>query len=449
MNEVKKQLLTISNNFDISNRKLRVLLIVYLTIYGIREIVGISVPDSVFSLYCLFSFVVLNSEQSFCFYMATIITTIPFLEVRIAYITLSLLKMLFIKKRIKLEVKAFILIMAMLVLQLVDILVYSKDSLRTTMYDYLNVITVFIVPLLWSTLHLKKSHIIVAAKCFICGCILSAVSLIWQSISLYGISYVISGSNRLGMDLNLGKNNMTTSLNTNTLAELMVSVIIIGFILYRGKEIKTFTVSTLFLFGVLTILLTQSRGGLLCLTLFLIYYILFCINGRMAILKRIGMIIFIIIVALFVIVKLPDLQNEILNRIYYQTDLSNGRLELNADCLHAWSANVYTIIFGYGARNYMSAASGLRNSAHNMFVDILVSWGITGLILISGWVIFLIKKYIAGISRPNKKIAYVPLVMYLTSLQDGQFLNVEIPFIMISFFAILGSIFNDSNDRLR
>ena len=38
---------------EISNQKLWIMLIGYLTIYGIRELIGFGVPDSLFSLYCL------------------------------------------------------------------------------------------------------------------------------------------------------------------------------------------------------------------------------------------------------------------------------------------------------------------------------------------------------------------------------------------------------------
>ena len=426
---------------EISNQKLWIMLIGYLTIYGIRELIGFGVPDSLFSLFCLLAFVILDSEQSFCFYMATIITTIPFLEVRIVYIFMTLFRMVYQKRNIRFEKRQFVLIISMLLLQFIDVIIFDKNSFGTMLYNYVNVVTVFIIPLLWSTLNLSKKHIEAAAKCFMSGCIICAFSLIWQSIGLYGLSYVIGGSNRLGMDLNLGRSTMTTSLNTNALAELMVCVIIICFALYYERRMKLYTVSILSIFAMITILLTQSRGGLLCLTLFLIYFVLFCINGRMALFKKIGVVLAIIAIVVFILTKFPDLQSGILNRINNQSDISNGRLELNADCLNAWSKNIYTILFGYGARNYMSAASDLKNSAHNMFVDILASWGITGVTLIIGWIIVLLKKHIGNVERVNKKIALIPIAMYLISLQDGQFLNVEIPFLLVSFFLIFGSIF--------
>ena len=446
VNEVIKQTSIGCDDSKILKKNLWVILVGYLIIYGIRELIGIDIPDSFFSLYCLFAFVILDIEQSFCFYMSTIITTTPFLEVRLVYIFISILKMISKQRVVVFEKKPFILVMSMLILQFIDLAIFDNNSLGTMIYNYVNVVTVFIVPLIWSTLHLSKSHVEAAAKCFICGCIICSVSLIWQSISLYGLSYVIGGTNRLGMDLDLGRSTMTTSLNTNTLAELMVCVIIICFVLHHNKRMKIITVCLLFVFGIVTILLTQSRGGLLCLAVFLIYYISFCINGQLAPLKKAIIVALIVMVLMFVLAKFPNLQDGILNRLNNQTDLSNGRLEINAECLHAWNANIYTLFFGYGARNYMSAAIGLRNSAHNMFVDILVSWGITGVFLILGWVMFLIRKHISSVKNVDKRVAFIPAVMYFISLQDGQFLNVEIPFIMISFFIIFGGSLNNRQE---
>ena len=104
--------------------------------------------------------------------------------------------------------------------------------------------------------------------------------------------------------------------------------------------------------------------------------------------------------------------------------------------------NLYSIFFGYGAQNYLTAVSTLKNSAHNMVVDVLVSWGLVGLMTIVGWYYYLYKAYIKRTNAEPLRIALLPAVMYIISLQDGQFLTVETPFMILSFFFIIGNLFS-------
>ena len=434
---------TLNLNEKNTSRLLISLVVIYLFLYVMREVIGVPIPDSIFSLYCMCAFLALDENRAFSFYLATIITTIPFFEVRIGYIFITIIKHVAKSRgKIYMDNMALITITLMLFIQFIDLAIFSKDSFFEFIYKFIQVATILIIPLLWTTINLKKSDIVNAIYCFVSGILICALSLLWQSIERYGWAVVVGGQNRLGMDLDMDGANMSTSLNTNVLAILMVCVVVLSFVLGYCKKMPRGFIAFNFVLAFIVILTTLSRGGILKLGIFLVFYVLFCIKGKFAFTKRITLVALITVVVMYAFIKLPDIGSGLMYRLTNVSDITNGRIELNEECLSAWMDNLYSIFFGYGAQNYLTAVSTLKNSAHNMVVDVLVSWGLVGLMTIVGWYYYLYKAYIKRTNAEPLRIALLPAVMYIISLQDGQFLTVETPFMILSFFFIIGNLFS-------
>lgn len=416
------------------------LVIAYLILFMARDIGGIQIPNICFSVFCSIVFCVLNIRQGFSFYLVTIITTVPFFEIRIAYILITVVKIVLLKPKFRIGSISTIIILLLLCIQVLDQGLYDKRGLYENLYLFTEISTILVVLIIWSANIYHKEDYYNSIILFLIGCLASAVSILYQSVSSLGWIVVINGGNRLGMDLMNQRSVMVTSMNTNALASLMVTSISLVLMLYSIKRIKWWMATIVFIFSTIITVMTQSRAGIVCFVLLGIYYYLFCSSNSWNIWRKAISLLVLIPILIIVLRCFPDLTQGIIDRFTESGDISNGRFSINSQCLEACSQSVMTILFGCGARIYISVM-GLGTSAHNMFVDIIASWGIVGVILVLSWLGLWLKDSLNGVRKEQIPIAMLPAVIYFVGLQDGQFLTTETTLIIMFYLIIIIRLF--------
>ena len=132
-------------------------------------------------------------------------------------------------------------------------------------------------------------------------------------------------------------------------------------------------------------------------------------------------LIFALIIAVISIVMMcfPELVSKVADNFFNRIDGDaggGGRLEIWMACLDCLISSPVHLIFGYGSIFYPSLGAGngsldMAAGAHNLIIDILMSWGIVGLIaaavLLFG-VLVLLRRY----HNANKLVYYIPLAGY-------------------------------------
>lgn len=182
--------------------------------------------------------------------------------------------------------------------------------------------------------------------------------------------------------------------------------------------------------------LTASRTFVVCL---LIMVTLLVIGQRGRIEKKLSFFLSMIIfsgAALFILYFLfPDLMEYYIGRFKIE-DITTGRDTL-MQVYHRYIINNPKIMFwGIGLNNYAEKLTGIyqvaNNVPHNSVQEIIVIWGIPGLVMIDLLVVVMIinsKKY----SDRHVILNYIPLLIILAKSMAGQLLTSSYTMLALSF----------------
>lgn len=179
------------------------------------------------------------------------------------------------------------------------------------------------------------------------------------------------------------------------------------------KIFSVFSLIVAVVFGSFTI----SRSFYLCIV---VIVLMFFLAGAKAKYK----IFILICVAAFLMVlyhNYYDIVNKIFNdlslRVNNDSTMTGGRSEIWRSGLDYLSEHPIALLFGKGATRYqtMAAEKGYLFSAgmHNLVLDIVMSWGIVGLVLVVSLMTELFKKVSIKCGKlPLSR--FIPLITYLT-----------------------------------
>jgi O-antigen ligase len=209
---------------------------------------------------------------------------------------------------------------------------------------------------------------------------------------------------------------------------------------------KVFIASLLLSLYLLYILFQYSgRGALVNLVIFISLKL---ITSRKKIYKLLSGVMIIIGITIFMRIekvliflqeKAPIKLDAIDKTLYLfnnQHDITNGRLSIYANALN--SLNGFEIIFGRGIGDYVYSMHG--NYSHNVFISILLDWGLIGLIT---FLILVIKYLIVMFNITNKdKLDFMIIIFSLSIgylMFSGDYLT-SIPFFIFIGLALRSPI---------
>lgn len=214
-----------------------------------------------------------------------------------------------------------------------------------------------------------------------------------------------------------------------------------------GKIVVFFLMSVSLVFGFLTISRSFILGILvIILSLFFIRFK----GAKNAVIKKLLVLASIVILTLVVFKLFPNLSKMVVDAYKYRIESDSsggtgGRMEIYLECLSFLALNPIALLFGKGSYGYQVYGynHNLLFSAgcHNFVLDILMSFGIIGLICVIYLVLFFIKKSRIISHIKEKPITLIPFLTVfsfsMTAMRTNSIKGIGyffIAFIIIYFY---------------
>lgn len=300
---------------------------------------------------------------------------------------------------------------------MVDILNFGYDFLP----NYMSGTDFFLSTFLISFLPLERKHLryiqFITVPVFIILC-LQVILLSLGIIHVEGVSADYGGE--------VSRVNTTIGAATGS-AVILFILVVINYYLVSNLMLSR----SLFILGCLTILLTLSRGAILCLSIFGLYIFFNNVSLR-KLPQKIGIIIF----CLFVLVMFNERLGvvDMLEQRIEKNDVTSGRdfrIEYAIDLFRAKP------VFGNGSSYTLALKRATEDietyslySPHNFYILILSDYGVFGLMLFLGMLICLIKQFRIFNKLNGISVSILSLLLITC--------NTEIVFIYFEFaFALL------------
>lgn len=234
----------------------------------------------------------------------------------------------------------------------------------------------------------------------------------------------------------------TFNYNANALGfmcNLAIAGLLINIYKKQANLIDYFMIAFLIFIGLLTV----SRTFLLCLviTMFL-YLILQKINITKKVLILLVLVVVILLALLIIIKFFPDIIDNYTDR-FGEEDVTGGRsflLGFYNDLILSSASNIF---FGIGIQDIAEKALEMTGVdtfvPHNGYQQLVVAWGVPGLILMVLFVYSIIKR--AKEKRKIPLIYYLPLFLLLINILAGQFVTVASKMLSLVFiFEIISNV---------
>ena len=224
-----------------------------------------------------------------------------------------------------------------------------------------------------------------------------------------------------------------------TICNLAIAGLLINIYNKSAKLVDYFMIVFMVFIGLLTV----SRTFLLCLG---IMVVLFVLLQRKSLMRRVltvfalatvGTLMLIVIINYF-----PSIIDNYNNRLNVE-DISNGRSFLFGYYNDVIFSSARNIFFGIGIQQIATKSYGITgimaDVPHNGVQQVVVAWGIPGLVLMILFIYKLVKQ--GNTNKKSPLLYYLPLLISLITSLPGQF--VTVPAKMLSLLFIF-EIFNNS-----
>lgn len=224
-------------------------------------------------------------------------------------------------------------------------------------------------------------------------------------------------------------------INPNSLGVINVMVVT-GLLQLRflncQKKADYILIIILITFGVLT----SSRTFLVCLLIMFVLLIMGQIGGiRKKIHFFMGLLVITLAVWLLMIWLFPSVLEYYIGRFQVE-DITTGRDILMMQYHNYIVSHLWVLLFGIGSADLSNKAVNIfqiaNNGPHNSLQEIILAWGIPGLLMI----VLLISIMIMESRRYSKKqilLNFIPLIVILTKSMAGQLLTSGYSMLALAF----------------
>ncbi|MBE6596316.1 MAG: hypothetical protein E7641_01475 [Ruminococcaceae bacterium] len=272
-------------------------------------------------------------------------------------------------------------------------------------------------------------------------CMMSIVLLNLLKETNYNFEEIFFGTYRFGVG-DADTKNYGVNYNANGLGEI-ANLSILGLLqLVSIKKHNIFDyllIIALTLFGVMT----MSRTFLVC---FALIFVMFAVSGTstaVAKVKRIfGIILLVALLIILVYQIMPDVFERFVDR-FKVADITNGRADLLGFYGEHIASSFKHSFFGVGLQDYGVKVNNIYKTAmdvcHNGTEEVVVCWGIPGLMLFAWFIVEMFRHKALGFRRCLAN--YMPLLLILVFVQAGQLISSGISLLSLSF-AYVSLIYN-------
>ncbi len=240
----------------------------------------------------------------------------------------------------------------------------------------------------------------------------------------YNFSGVFNGHYRFGVT-DKSAEEFAFNFNANALGVICN----LGFILLmqlrlikKHKKVDYIAMFALVAFGAMT----MSRSFLIC---FLISCLLMVFCGKTdsdSVLKKIIILVLGLVLLIgLVYLIFPSIIEQFVKR-FQEEDISNGRIDLIGFYNNLIFNNAEISMFGVGLQNVfekLKVITGLaENVSHNGVQEMILVWGLPGLLLFA-WFIGMLIKTSRETNKKQSLINYLPFIFLFIKIQSGQFIT--------------------------
>lgn len=275
-------------------------------------------------------------------------------------------------------------------------------------------------------------------KYYLIGFVVAIISILGQMVTSFSMDQIFSLAVRFGNTRQLLENEtegMLLSYNPNGLACLCILAMLFSIIIAKENKNKIYYLVAV-LSGILGIM-TQSRTFILELIACAVLYFFTSMNSLKKMLISIMRIISAGAVLYFIVQKLiPSYLSSLLLR-FQEADVYGGRSEIFQYYMSQMWEHFDRLLFGVGLQNY-SAKYGYYMSAHNGIQEVVIAWGIIGLIVVTIMVMNMFS-FAHFQNRNAFMYRFVPMIAILLFVQTEQwfFITSNLFRLMVAFSAIL------------
>jgi len=203
------------------------------------------------------------------------------------------------------------------------------------------------------------------------------------------------------------------------LCNLVIASLLINVYFKRAKKIDYFLMAFAIVIGCLTV----SRTFLLCLAGTFVLYILLQEKNAMHKVKVFAAVVVILIFAVVALkIVAPNIIDNYVDR-FRAEDITGGRAFLNDFYNELITSSPKNLWYGIGIQNINLKIWQLKgvevNNPHNGYQQMLVAWGVVGLVLMMLFILFM--ALYARKKNPRAPLmCYLPLILLLINILAGQ-----------------------------
>lgn len=254
-------------------------------------------------------------------------------------------------------------------------------------------------------------------------------------LSDFNVLKTFAGLQRLGHDASEVTLDGKGSIQTNTLGILCV-LATTGLMQLRTGGIGTsrdmVLAVSLMIFGALT----ASRTYMVCLALM---WVLLLFSQQGSLKKKLrflgGMILLILVALILLYLVFPDLMEYYVGR-FFETDITTGRDVLMVKYDEFIRTNPKVMFWGLGLNHFgddlMTVYKVASHAPHNGIQELIIAWGLPGLILfVCLWCVMIWRS--RRFCGRQKLLNFIPLIIILVKCQAGQMLNSSYTMLTFSY----------------
>ena len=266
-------------------------------------------------------------------------------------------------------------------------------------------------------------------------CLTMLIQIAW--ISRFELNTFMVNLRRLGALDDASENRLNLSgglVQTNSLG--VICVVVTACLLHlraigKGERKDVFIMLSLLVFGTLT----ASRTFFVCLVLMFVL-VLMGQQGSLKKLRYLGMMVLVLVSVLLILISFfPDQLEYFIGR-FFETDITTGRDDLMVNYHRFIIDNPKILFFGIGLQNFGDKVTTLyrvaSNVPHNSIQEIIVAWGLPGLLMVVMMILLLVYQS-NGYKCRRRLINYIPLIILLFKSIAGQLLTSNYTMLALGF----------------
>ena len=237
----------------------------------------------------------------------------------------------------------------------------------------------------------------------------------------------------------VGRTSMGTFYDPNDLSMFLITCLPFMFYhFHHGRKVSRFIALSSILFGIISVILTQSRMGFLALIVFALLYLGFGIQKKRQIILK---TVLIGILGMFFVLMSSPLYFERMKTIFEENQTGSGRTIIWHRAMEMVSENP---IFGVGPQAFSSAYGRILKAgkfesvvgydhqwktAHNSYILVMVELGIPGFIIY----LILVTATLGNLLRMRKRFQYTKDGFDITSMANVVLMSLII-FLFCAYF---------------